>query len=211
MKTATLAAAVGLMAGSLEAFGQLFDGGFESPITYDGPPYVGSWEGSSGGPGSWVVNSTTSPRNGAQSLELGILETPNTFAFAFQDVPGLTLGVSYTFSGWHATPSVPFGVGVEVRIEWRDSVGNVEVSRTANLTTPPGASYTPFSLTATVPAGADTARVVYAIQSFGPEPTDTGVVYVDDLAFAGVPEPHQYALMAGVGLLGFAVWRRRQA
>lgn len=26
-----------------------------------------------------------------------------------------------------------------------------------------------------------------------------------------VPEPHEYALMAGVGLLGFAAWRRRRA
>lgn len=28
---------------------------------------------------------------------------------------------------------------------------------------------------------------------------------------APVPEPHEYALMAGVGLLGFAAWRRRRA
>lgn len=26
-----------------------------------------------------------------------------------------------------------------------------------------------------------------------------------------VPEPHEYALMAGLGLLGFAAWRRRRA
>lgn len=30
-----------------------------------------------------------------------------------------------------------------------------------------------------------------------------------ELAF--VPEPHEYALMAGLGLLGFAAWRRRRA
>ena len=34
-----------------------------------------------------------------------------------------------------------------------------------------------------------------------------------DLAFVinGVPEPHQYALLASLGLMGFAAWRRTTA
>jgi hypothetical protein len=60
-----------------------------------------------------------------------------------------------------------------------------------------------------VPIGADTARVVYAIQSFGPEPTDTGLVYVDDVVFAAVPEPAEMSLGLA-GALGFlAIYRRR--
>jgi len=47
--------------------------------------------------------------------------------------------------------------------------------------------------------------VVYAIQSFGPEPTNNGVVFVDDVSF--VPEPSVPALV-GVGLC-LAAMRRR--
>ena len=66
-----------------------------------------------------------------------------------------------------------------------------------------------FNLMATAPAGADLARVVYAIQTFGPEPSNTGTVYVDDVALV-VPEPSSMALLA---LSGFTVlaFRRRQA
>jgi hypothetical protein len=54
-------------------------------------------------------------------------------------------------------------------------------------------AYAPFSLTATAPAGAEIARIVYAIQSFSPGPTNTGTVYVDDLTF--VPEPSSLTLL----------------
>ena len=123
----------------------------------------------------------------------------------FQDVPNLTPGTPVTLSGYHATPTNPLGVGVEFRIEWRNSAGNTEVSRTPNSTTVPTAAYSPFTLSSIVPAGADTARVVYAIQSFGPEPGNTGVVYVDDVSF--VPEPSAAAL--GLAVLGFGCLRRR--
>lgn len=39
-----------------------------------------------------------------------------------------------------------------------------------------------------------------------------GTFTLDDVYISVVPEPHEYAAMAGLGLLGFAVWRRsRQA
>jgi hypothetical protein len=184
--------------------------GFEDPITSDGPPFVGSWEGFSGGPGSSAVNSVLLPRTGLQSLELSIINVNNTFAGAFQDVAGLVAGTEYNFSGWHATTSNPFDVGVEFRIEWRNSGSNTEVSRTPNSTTVPIGAYTPFSLTAAVPVGADLARVVYAIQSFGPEPSNTGIVYVDDVSFAVVPEPSTMALLS-LGALALVARRRQRA
>jgi hypothetical protein len=185
----------------------IVNSGFEDPITTDGPPFVGFWEGFTGA-GATVGNSTLFPRSGAQSLRLSIDNTPDTFAGAFQDIVGLTSGIQYTFSGWHATPSSPFDVGVELRIEWRNSGSNTEVSRTPNSTPVPGAAYSEFSLTAAVPVGADTARLVYAIQSFGPGATDTGISYVDDVSFTVIPEPSTLSLL-GLGALALAIRRRR--
>jgi hypothetical protein len=192
-------------------FGQgnlLVNGGFEAPITSDGPPFVGSWEGFNAA-GASAANSSLQPRTGAQSLGLSISNTPNSFAGAFQDVPGLTPGLDYIFNGFHATSSNPLSVGVEVRIEWRNSVSNTEVSRTPNSTPVPGLAYSPWNLQATVPAGADTARVVYAIQSFSTSPLGNGNVFVDDVSFTAVPEPSTMALLA-LGGLGMLVWRQRE-
>ena len=91
----------------------------------------------------------------------------------------------------------------ELRFEWRDSVGNTEVSRTPNYAPTLTTSYSQFSLTATAPAGADTARVVYAIQSFGGPATQT--VYVDDLSLT-IPEPTSLVL----ALAGLAPFIRRR-
>ena len=187
---------------------QFSNPGFEDPITFDGPPFVGSWEGfSSGGPAS-SGNLAITPRTGLQHLGLSITNQQNAFAGAFQDVGGLTAGSLVTFSGWHMTPSNPFDLGVEFRIEWRNSVSNTEVSRTPNMTTAPTGTYSLFSLNAAVPAGADTARCVYAIQTFGGDgPTHNGVVYIDDASF--VPAPASFAL--AMGAIGMAGLRRRRA
>jgi len=40
----------------------------------------------------------------------------------------------------------------------------------------------------------------------GASPSDRPGLY---LTSAAVPEPHEYALMAGLGLIGFGIWRRR--
>lgn len=187
---------------------QLSNPGFEEPLTSDGPPFVGFWEAFNGGAGSEAINGTTNPRSGTQHLALSITNTDNTFAGVFQDVPNLTPGSAAVFSGWNTTTTTPLGLAPEVRIEWRNSTTNQEISRTPNLVPTLTGQYTPFTLSAVVPAGADTARVVYAIQSFGPEPTNNGVVFVDDVSF--VPEPAT-ALLAVLGGLGLACTRRRRA
>src|ERR1041384_986322 len=128
---------------SLNAANLLANPGFEDPITSDGPPFVGSWEGFNGG-GAAAANSSLQPLSGIQSLRLSITSTPNTFAGAFQDVPGLSPGTEYSVTGWHATPSSPLSLGVEVRIEWRNSGSNTEISRTPNATPIPGAAYSQF-------------------------------------------------------------------
>lgn len=200
------AVSVGLIAGSAHA--NLFvNGGFEDPITMDGPPFVGFWEGFSAGGNAAVFNTNANPRSGAQNLQIQILGDDNSFAGVFQDVM-VVAGGEYTFSGWHAiAPGAGLDVGIEFRIEWRDSGTNTEISRTPNMTMAPGSSaYEEFSLTATAAAGANTARVVYAIQTFGGDgPSNSGVVYLDDLVF--VPAPGPAALLAVGGLI--AARRRR--
>jgi hypothetical protein len=205
MKRPTFCASLALAAVSLlssQVSANLFSNpGFEDPITYDGPPFVGSWEGFNGGAGSSSANSTVLPRTGAQSLRLAITNTDVTFAGAFQDVTGLVPGTTVAFTGYHVTTTSPLDLTNELRIEWRNSTA--EVGRTPNLSPIPTSQYTPFSLTAVVPAGADTARVVYAIQTFSPEPTNNGIIYIDDVSFDVIPEPASLTLaaVAGVALL----------
>jgi hypothetical protein len=181
--------------------------GFEDPITYDGPPFVGSWEGFNQGPGSFAVNATVSPRTGLQHLDASIINTDNSFAGVFQDVPGMIPGQVGTFSGWHRTPSSPLDLDVEVRIEWRNSGTNTEISRNQILPLAT-AQYTEFSITAPVPPGADTARVVYAIQTFTGGPTNNGTLYVDDTSFV-IPEPTSMAVLGLVGTTALVARRRR--
>lgn len=181
----------------------LTDPSFEGALTFDGPPFVGSWEGFNGGAGSSASNGTTNPLSGLQTLELAITATANTFAGAFQDVAGLTPGDNVEWSGWTFETVGSISGGSEIRIEFRDSVNNVEITRTPNLApTFTQGQYEFWSVPAVVPAGADTARLVYAIQSFGG--ADNQLVYVDDVSFT--PEPASLALL---GLGGLALLRRR--
>jgi hypothetical protein len=206
---ALAAVVMALLNGSQAMANLLANPGFEDPITSDGAPFVGSWEGFSAGAGAQAINSMAMPRSGAQHADLSIFNVNNSFAGVFQDVPNLVAGMTGVFGGWHKTPSDPFDVGAEIRIEWRNSVSDMEISRTPNLTPVPTDQYRPFSLTAMVPAGADTARVVYAIQTFGPQPTNNGTVFLDDMYFV-IPEPTALSLLA-FGSMGLAAVRRQRA
>ena len=170
----------------------------------DGPPFAGSWEAfAGGGGGNSSAETGTNPLSGAASLEL-FLDTGSGFAGVFQDIPAFA-GRDVTWSGWHALGSGSTPGGTEIRIEWFDAGGG-GLGATPNFTPTLTADniYVPFSLTATAPAGTATARVVYAIQSFGAGVPQT--VFVDDVSGTAIPEPTSLVLagLAGVGLLAYS-------
>lgn len=206
-----LLAAVALFMSASQANAQnlAVNPGFEDPITSDGAPFVGFWEGFNGA-GASSIRDTVQPRTGLGHLHMNITATNDSFAGAFQDIEGLTPGQIVTYSGWHMTPiSRVFDLVPEVRIEWRKTGQGPEVDRDQILPVPT-ADYTQFSLALPVPLGADTARIVYAIQTGTNAGTlNTGSVYVDDVSLTVIPEPTTLALasLAGAALL---VARRRR-
>ena len=84
---AVTALVVFVLSGSIaSAQNLLVNPGFEEPITFNGPPFVGFWEGfSGGGPNASASNSTASPRTGTMNLDLTIDNQDNSFAGVFQD------------------------------------------------------------------------------------------------------------------------------
>lgn len=161
--------------------------GFEAPITSDGPPYVGFWEAFDGGTGASATNSNMQPRNGAMHVDLTITSSDNNFAGIFQDVPAV-VGQKVAWSVWAKRTST-LDLDVEMRIEWRNSASNTEISRTPNFD--PSAAitfnYSNFSLLSTVPAGVDLARLLFRIQTFSGGAGNTGTVYLDDARFTVFP------------------------
>jgi hypothetical protein len=197
-------AAVAMIASRTAAQNLLTDSGFEDPtkFTSDGPPFVGFWEAFNGGAGSFSVRDDVMPHSGGFSAHIGIDNTDNTFAGVFQDVP-VAPGSKFVFSGWNKIDVA--GPGLEFRIEWRDAAN--EVGRTGNFDPGATTSYTQFSTgVQTAPANATTARVVYAIQTFGGS-TNPGQVFLDDFSAGAVPEPSAAALLA---LGGMALVRNRR-
>lgn len=207
---AMAAVAVTMWSGTQALANEFANPSFEDPITSDGPPFIGFWEGFSGnfgGGASSATNSTVNPHTGLGAVDLTITSASG-FAGVFQDIPGLTAGTPVIFSGWHTGNGTPADFTSEVRIEWRNSVSNTEISRTPNLLPVSGPAYSLFTLPSIVPAGADTARAVYAMATFGTPPQGGGKLFVDDFSFVAAPEPATMALV-GMGLVGLAGLRRR--
>lgn len=203
---ATLAV-MSMIAGTNQATAALLTNpGFETaPFVEDGFG-VGKWAPFSNGSPNTSEITSTMPRTGANSAELNLIDV-NGFAGFFQDVPAVP-GADIDWSVWVKDV---FGTGgaIEMRIEYRDTSvdPSVEVSRTANLVpTLTTGEYELVTLSDVIPAGADTARVVFAVQSFGATPPQQ--FFVDDAMVNTIPEP---ASIAMIGLAGLALAARRRS
>lgn len=201
-------AAIAIMGTQASAQNLLVDPSFEGTITYDGAPFIGSWEGFNSSAAAGAGFGTGAPRTGLQQTTVLINGVTNQFAGVFQDVL-VSAGSTVTFDIWNQDVFGTGGQGVEMRMEFRKSATNTEIGRTLNATpTSLGATYEKLSVTGVVPAGADTVRTVYAIQSF------TGVtsqrIYLDDASLTvAVPEPGSLWLIGIGGLAAAARCRRR--
>lgn len=201
-------AASSATAAHLDNPNQLVDPGFEAPFVDDGSG-VGKWQPfSDGSTGNTSQTGGIMPRTDSGAAELNLVNA-NGFAGMFQDVTVgfANAGQPWWYSGWHKSLGV--AGGSEIRVEWRDSVNDVEITRTPNSAPSVGDQYEEFILSDVVPAGADTARVVYAIQSFGAGVPQS--VFVDDanFNFEAIPEPSTLALV-GLSGLALAALRRRK-
>lgn len=139
------------------------------------------------------------------------MDFSGTFVGVLQQVTGLSPGLTATFSGWLAGLSEGGSAdsGVEIRIEWSDSASGQEIARTQDLRPTPSDTYEMFSLTDIVPAGADTATLVFDLQSFT-GPAGLNVAFLDDASFSVVPLPGALILMLGA-LGSLSLFRKRVA
>lgn len=208
MKSMMIATMVAL-AGSAGAQNLLSNGSFESGINYDGNDN-GNWNAFFGGADFQqveVVVPVDPAADGTQVLQIGTFNTANTFVGTTQTVP-VSAGNEYTFS-FQAREIIQNGIFAEYRIEWKDAFGAIiggQFDLNTNLDSVLTTDWAPYSLTATAPAGAATATVVIAVQTFGSAAPYEGFIQIDEASF--VPGPASAALL---GLAGLAAARRRRA
>ena len=202
IKTITLTAAAFAVAASVASGASVIvDPSFETPLIDDGSG-VDKWLPFSSAALPTIETDTPRTGNSYANINLGGVE--GQFAGVFQDISVLP-GDAITLDLFHfALNNDP--TAIQIRIEWQGA--GAEVARTADSTPSPGATYENFSITHIAPANADTARVVYVAQSFGPSPD--AVIGIDDFTATGstVPEPSG-AILLSLGALGFLARRKR--
>jgi hypothetical protein len=199
MVLAVAALAVGVACASQGfAQNQLANPGFESPLTVPSTS-VGDWFPFGSGAGGAATQVGTMPRSGQMHMDLTTIGSAQ-FAGVYQDLPA-TPGQTVVFKGWHKAVGDDLATH-EIKIEWPGSPNGQNRIDVFNITS----DYTQFTHSAVVPAGSATARVTYAISSFGMGQGDA-TTYIDDFEAWVTPEPTSAGLL-GLGLL--ALVRRRK-
>ena len=198
MKCVALSSFIVLAGLCASASAQVGNAGFEEGILYDVPPAPGNWLACFGPAGIQNVGVTnTAPHSGAQHLHTSLSGAPNTFNGVVQPIDGIVTGQEYTLSLWARAGGLVQN-GAEFRIEWINAAGGFVGDQFA-LNTPIQDmltdEYQQFSLTATAPAEAVRANVVFAIQTFLNDGAgfDTSG-YWDDVSFIPAPGAAAFAV-----------------
>jgi hypothetical protein len=203
---ACLATAFSAPAGAQNLLG---NAGFEAPIVYGGDS-TGNWfaffGGGSAGTGYSADPAFTfpnMPNSGASHLHILNQGAANGFSGVFQANVPVIGGQPYDYSIFAKRNGPVYNIGAEYRIEWRNAGG--EIARINTIIHPTLTDqYQKFSTIDVAPAGATTATLVIAVESFtnpGGDPAALiGHLYVDDASFTLVPEPTSAVL----GLLALA-------
>ena len=211
-------AALSVVGTNVHAQEQLGNGGFESPILGDQPATTGNFSAFSQDPANALIplptNSDENPLNGTQSVITQILGVDGSFVGIQQNVADIIVGETYTYTINARTDGNPLGLSAEYRIEYLDDAGGFVVDQFANniaITDGLSDTYASFTQSSVAPAGATTARAVFALQSFGGG-DNNGTVFLDDISLTGavaaIPEPSSMGLMVA-GLVGLVARRRR--
>lgn len=212
------ALAVALPAAQAQIFSDDFSSGSVANVSYG---YLGGWFSPQVAFKQWFGNSAEAEISGGG---LTVQSTASSARGAFLvlapgDFPGGgTYTLNYDISAYtqgnaanSATVRVWTGSGYDLTLAtgnaWvlNPQTGVVSTEGSAVATLAASASITgtgPGSLSFTRGAG-DAVAIFFGVTGAGwPFPSMT----VDGMSV--VPEPHEYAALAGLGLLGFAVWRR---
>lgn len=198
-------------------------GTFEATVTNGTALPVFNWtfNTTSGSSYFGIINTSTtgvtSTINGTTVLALNSAETTIGVLYAeqtFNTVSGQTYTVS--FETGHQGPGMATNAGVTAQVYDGTiaSEGSLLGSLTNAQSTPGGGwgdsgSFGTRSFTFMATGSQSTIRLLDAM-SGGGNSVDSAVDNVSVVASA-VPEPATYAAMAGAAMLGFAVYRRRQA
>lgn len=172
-------------------------------LSFEGVPATYNYDGLGQNLGGYY-NETAGPTFGPQATVLEVGGSLNTLLYPPNSGIGVLWGdganIELNFAtGSARSVSLYYRSSADVYLFAYDSMDNLLPGGASG---PASLGSDPVGILALNHAGYDIARVLIT----GPG----GAFTVDDVTYIAVPEPATVALVAGLGLAGFACWRRRR-